>query len=186
MKNILIFITTIIHFTYGNAQSGFEKYLGKDVTSGYRISHFPINIDDKELSERLKEKRFNNVTIHITEFDNHREKVALINSHKHVTSIELASNWRDTAFTNIPKFRNLENIDFVYIDGKMNLNYDSLWSELLKMPSLKFLGINNIGKNMVGSPDLDALLAKMEGIYINQPLITRFFKLYKSKSDSGI
>lgn len=169
-----IIITTIILFLgvfYGNAQSGFEKYLGKDVTSGYRISHFPINIGDKELSERLKEKRFNNVTIHITEFDNLREKVALINSHKHVTSIELASNWRDTAFTNIPKFRNLENIDFVYIDGKMNLNYDSLWSELLKMPSLKFLGINNMGKNMVSSPDLDALLAKMEGIYINQPEI---------------
>lgn len=166
-----IIVTTIILFlgvSYGNAQSSFEKYFGKDVISEYRISLFPIRIGDKELEIRLKETRFNNVTIHITEFDNLREKVALINAHKHVTSIELASNWRDTAFTNIPKFRDLENIDFVYIDGKMNLNYDSLWSELLKMPSLKFLGIYNVGKKLDSSPALDELLAKMEGIFMNQ------------------
>ncbi|MBK8627745.1 MAG: hypothetical protein IPN86_19935 [Saprospiraceae bacterium] len=174
MKNILIFIATIIHFTYphfGNAQSGFEKYFGKDVISDYKISLLPLRIGDKELEIKLKETRFNNLTIHITEFDNLKEKVALINSHNNLTSIELASNWRDTTFANIPKFRNLENIDFVYIDGKMNLNYDSLWLELLKMPSLKFLGIYNIGKKLVGSPDLDELLAKMEGIYMNQPEI---------------
>ncbi|MBK9742003.1 MAG: hypothetical protein IPO94_03195 [Saprospiraceae bacterium] len=53
----------------------------------------------------------------------------------------------------------------------MNLNYDSLWSELLKMPSLKFLGIYNIGKNMVSSSALDELLAKLDGIYMNQPEI---------------
>jgi len=165
-----IIVTTIILFlgvSYGNAQSSFEKYFGKDVISEYRISLFPIRIGDKELEIRLKETRFNNVTIHITEFDNLREKVALINSHKHVTSIELASNWRDTAFTYIPKFRNLENIDFVYIDGKMNLNYDSLWSELLKMPSLKFLGIYKVGKKLDISPALDESLAKTEGTFMN-------------------
>lgn len=174
MKKILIFIATIIHFTYphyGNAQLGFEKYFGKDLISEYKVSLLPLRIGDKELEIRLKETRFNNVTIHITEFDNLKEKVGLINAHEHVTSIELTSNWRDTAFTNIPKFRKLENIDFVYINGKMNLNYDSLWSELLKMPSLKFLGIYNIGKNMVSSPTLDELLAKMEGIYMNLPEI---------------
>ena len=171
MKNILIFITTIIHFTYGNAQSGFEKYFGKEVSSDYRISLLPLRIDDKELETRLKETRFNNVTINVTEFDNLREKVGLINTHKHVTSIELTTNWLDTVYRTIPKFRNLENIDFVYIKGKLNLNYDSLWAEFLKMPSLKFLGIYNIGKNMVSSSALDELLAKLDGIYMNQPEI---------------
>jgi Leucine-rich repeat (LRR) protein len=168
MKIILTTIILFLSVFYGKAQSGFEKYFGKDVISEYKVSLLPLRIGDKELEIRLKETRFNNVTIHITEFDNLKEKVALINSYEHVTSIELASNRRDTAFTNIPKFRNLENIDFVYINGKMNLNYDSLWLELLKMPSLKFLGIYNIGKNMVSSPALDELLAKMEGIYMNQ------------------
>ena len=74
MKNILILLPIIL-FTclyHGKGQSSFEKYFSNDVTSDYKISYFPLKIGDKELTERLKEERFNNVTIHITEFDNLR------------------------------------------------------------------------------------------------------------------
>lgn len=153
---------------HGKGQSSFERYFSNDVSSDYKISLLPLRIDDKEIEIRLKETRFNNLTIQAAEFDKLAEKVALINSHKHVTSIELSTNWRDTVYRNIPRLRNLENVDFVYINGNINLNYDSLWTELIQMPTLKFLGIYNIGKKLVSSPNLDALLAKMDGIYMFQ------------------
>lgn len=171
VKNILILTTIFILITcvyHAKGQSSFEKYFSKDVSSDYRISLLPLRIDDKELETRLTETRFNNVTIKASEFDKLAEKAALINSHKHVTSIELTTNWSDTVYRNIPRLRNLENVDFVYINGSINLNYDSLWLEMLKMPSLKFLGIYNIGKKLVSSPNMDALLAKMDGIYMFQ------------------
>ena len=166
--SILISIIFLTCLHQGKGQSSFESYFSKDVSSDYRISLLPLSIDDKELETRLNETRFNNVTIQAAEFDKLAEKVTLINSHKHVTSIELATKWRDTVYRTIPRLRNLENVDFVYINGKINLNYDSLWTELMLMPSLKFLGMYNISKEMVWSPNMDALLAKMDGIYMFQ------------------
>lgn len=160
------------NFLTTKSQSKFENSFSESFKKiDYNKRSKTVYLEDDKFSQEVLDEISNSIRININDYNLTKEKVDLINQSTNINDLSLVRNRRDTAFCDTPKLRALKNIDFVSIDGYMNINYDSLWSELLQMPSLKYLSIINIGKELKSSNNLDMLLSKMEGIHIdNNPV----------------